>query len=58
MDIIFGKFFICDCSGESFGSLSNEQLERYKDQFLMPENFFRINGEICAVKFNPDREAR
>lgn len=58
MDIILGKFFICDCSGEGFGSLSNEQLNRYKDQFHMPEDFFKIGGEIHAVKFNPDREER
>lgn len=57
-DIIFGKFFICDCSGESFASLSEEQLKRYKEQFLMPENFFKIGGEIHAIKNKPDREER
>ena len=29
MDIIFGPFFICDCSTPYFGSLNKEQLERY-----------------------------
>ena len=28
-DIIAGTFFICDCSGESFGSLSTEQQKLY-----------------------------
>ena len=28
-DIIFGPFFICDCSTEEFGSLTSEQIERY-----------------------------
>nr|MBQ6242187.1 DUF3846 domain-containing protein [Lachnospiraceae bacterium] len=32
-DIIFGPFFICDCSTENFGSLSEEQLKRYSEQF-------------------------
>ena len=27
---IAGTFFICDCSGESFGSLSKEQQKRYQ----------------------------
>lgn len=58
VEIIFGKFFICDCSGENFGSLSGEQLQRYREQFLMPEHFFKVGGEIQAVKFDPDRESR
>ena len=58
MDIIFGPFFICDCSTSSFGSLNKEQQERYKKQFQNPERFFRIGGEIKAVPYKPeiDRE--
>ena len=37
MDIIFGPFFICDCSTPYFGSLNKEQLERYTKQFQNPE---------------------
>lgn len=58
VEIIFGNFFICDCSGENLGSLSGEQLQRYKEQFLMPEYFYKMGGEIQAIKFDPDREAR
>ena len=57
MDIMAGTFFICDCSGESFGSLSNEQLERYGKKFYYPENFFRINDEIKALKYKPEKMA-
>ena len=53
MDIIFGPFFICDCSGDNFGSLSPEQLERYTEMFRQPERFYRVNGELHAVKYNP-----
>ena len=56
MDIIFGPFFICDCSGEEFASLSDEQLERYANQFRYPENYLRINGEIKAIKYDPTRD--
>ena len=54
-DIIFGPFFICDCSGENFGSLSEEQLERYLNQFRYPEHYARIDGKIKAVKYDPTR---
>lgn len=56
MDIIFGPFFICDCSTPYFGSLNKEQLERYKKQFQNPEHFFRVGGEIKAVPYRPEKD--
>lgn len=56
MDIIFGPFFICDCSTPYFGSLNKEQLERYKKQFQNPERFFRVGGEIKAVPYKPEKD--
>ena len=56
MDIIFGPFFICDCSTPYFGSLNKEQLERYTKQFQNPEHFFRVGGEIKAVPYKPERD--
>ena len=53
MDIIFGPFFICDCSGEDFGSLTDEQIQKYTDMFRLPEKFARVDGEILAVQFDP-----
>lgn len=55
MDIIFGPFFICDCSTPYFGSLNKEQQERYKKQFQNPEHFFRVGGEIKAVPYKPEK---
>lgn len=52
-DVIFGPFFICDCSGENFGSLTSEQAERYKKMFLKPERFMMAGGEIIATKYTP-----
>ena len=39
-DVIYGSFFICDCSGEDFGSLSDELAEKYLQQFKAVEYFF------------------
>lgn len=54
IDIIAGTFFICDCSGENFGSLSREQLNRYGTQFHYPEKFIKINDQIKALKYKPE----
>ena len=55
-DIIFGPFFICDGSTEEFGSLSEEQVERYKRKFEKPEHFYMMDGEIFASQYTPHAE--
>ena len=57
-DIIAGTFFICDCSGESFGSLSKEQQKRYLEKYRLPERFFRIGENIEAVPYRPTERER
>ncbi len=52
-DIIFGPFFICSCEGAEFGSLTENQIEKYSGQFEYPEFFFRENGEIKAEPYFP-----
>jgi hypothetical protein len=56
IEIMAGTFFICDCSGESFGSLSEEQLKKYTEMFKQPERFLRVNGEIFAIPYTPKKE--
>ena len=56
VDVIAGTFFICDCSGEDFKSLSEEQLKRYTEMYRCPEAFYRINDELRAVKYDPKKE--
>ncbi|MBQ7670808.1 MAG: DUF3846 domain-containing protein, partial [Clostridia bacterium] len=58
MDIICGRFLICDCSTSSFKSLPPAMMDKYKKTFYYPENFMRYNGEIVAVKFDPDKGAQ
>lgn len=55
LDIIAGPAFICDCRGEDFGSLSDEQTARFVKQFKYPERFFRAGDDIKAIPFNPQK---
>lgn len=55
IEIMAGTFFICDCSGERFAGLSQKQQERYIKMFKYPENFIKLNGNIVAIKFDPNR---
>lgn len=55
-DIICGPFFICDCSGECFASLNEEQLNRYGKQFRYPQRFVSVNGKLAAIPFRPRTE--
>ena len=52
-DIIAGPAFICDCSGENFGSLSDEQIKKYSRQFMRPERFYSTRDGVKAVPFQP-----
>ena len=52
-DIIFGPFFICDCSTEDFGSLTTEQAKQYKERFLKPEDFYMMDGEVHVTQYTP-----
>ena len=49
-DIIAGTFFICGYDTDGFTSLSEEQLATYQKQFLLPELFIRVNGNIRAIR--------
>ena len=55
IEIIAGTAFVCDCSGENFGSLNEGQQKKYCEMFRYPERFFRINDEIKAVQYKPQR---
>ena len=57
-DIIAGTFFICDCSGESFGSLSTEQQKRYLEKYRLPERFFRSKDGIESAPYKPQNRER
>lgn len=56
VDFICGPAFICYCRGESFDSLSDEQLARYTKMFRYPEHLAKLNGQLIGIPFNPQRE--
>ena len=53
LEIIAGTFFICDCSGQNFGSLSEEQAVRYTAMFRLPEVFSKTGDSISAISYVP-----
>ena len=54
-DIVCGTFFLCAAppDGDSFESLSEEQLVRYEERFHSPEVFFRLGGQIICLPEEP-----
>lgn len=52
IDIIFGPFFIAYAPFESdtFQSLPENLLEKYKKKFKYPERFFKTKEKVCAEK--------
>ena len=54
LDVIFGTFFICDCSGSNYGSLNQEQIDRFMKEFENPERLIRLNGELMSIPYKPE----
>ena len=54
-DIVCGTFFLCAAppDGDSFESLSEEQLVRYEERSHSPEVFFRLGGQIICLPEEP-----
>lgn len=50
-DVIAGTFFICGTppDGESFTSLTDEQVDYWLKRFAKPEFFVNVNGQIICV---------
>ena len=55
-DIIAGDFFIAyaPITSEKFLSLPEELEKKYLEKFEMPEMFYRDNGSIKTIKYDPD----
>lgn len=56
IDIIAGPAFLCDCSGSNFGSLNDDQIEKYSRQFYKPERFIKMGERILAIPYFPPKE--
>ena len=55
MDVIAGPFFICyaPIDSEKWLDLPPDLEKKYMEKFDLPEQFFRENGEIKNVKYDP-----
>lgn len=49
-DIVAGNFLIVGLGEEDFIGLSPDLMEKFSEKFKYPEKFFRLAGEIVAVK--------
>ena len=60
MDIIAGDFFVCyaPIESENFQSLPNDLMSKYEKKFRYPEQFFRSEEGIKAVRFTPEVNER
>ncbi len=56
IEVIFGPFFICDCSTEEFKSLSDKQIEKYMEQFNNPEMLLMTLDGYRMVPYSPERD--
>lgn len=55
-DIVCGTFFICGAPTDSdhFTSLTQEQIERYREYFYTPEMFWGMDGRIVCLPLEVD----
>ena len=48
-DIVFGTFFLCGISEDHFTSLTDEQIQHFKEVFGVPELFVNFNGHLLVL---------
>ncbi len=53
-DIISGDFLIVGFTEESYGSLTQEQMEKFEKQFHTPETFVKMGRGIIALPIGED----
>ena len=58
-DIVVGTFFLCGAPADSdhFISLTQEQIERYRERFHTPEIFWGVDGHIVCLPLEVDYES-
>lgn len=59
-DIIAGPFFIVKAplESEKYESLPKELADKYSKKFKYPEKFYKVNGDIKVVPYNPSRDEK
>ena len=54
-DIIAGPFLICGLDGDRFGSLPDELISKFSEQFKQPEMFIQVGREMLAIPAKPQK---
>ena len=49
-DIIFGTFIVAGLTEDDFGSLTDEQAEKYSAEFFLPELIFKADGKLVVLR--------
>lgn len=49
-DIVAGTFLVTGLGEEDFSGLPDELMEKYKEHFRHPEQFFRIGGRLVVAE--------
>ena len=51
-DVVAGTFFLCGipADSDSFGSLTDEQIQKYRTLFACPETILRFNGQLVVIR--------
>lgn len=53
IDIMAGTFLVAGLEDESFGSMPDDLMSKYKEMFKEPQRFFKLGNEIVAVPVKP-----
>ena len=52
-DVIAGTFLICGLTEDNFGSLPDELINKFSEQFKHPETFVKVGNDILAIATEP-----
>ena len=56
-DIVAGTFLICGLTEDNFGSLPDELINQFSEQFKQPETFIQVGHDILASPVEPQKPA-
>ena len=57
-DVIAGTFFVCGLSEDNFGSLTDQQAQKYRTMFQYPEKFLQTPDGLFCIRYDPKEVKR
>lgn len=52
-DVLAGTFLITGLAEETFSSLGEDLMQKYKEHYKMPEMFLRVDGRLVVLPMEP-----